>query len=86
MVGALWESTIVIVAGFVKVWHGVGIGVGAGVGVGVALEAPHTPALVIVSTRHPVTCEELPLSVARRKRSLIVCPFTFGPRFTTVVM
>src|SRR5436190_14357169 len=80
---------------FVKVWHGVGIGVGVveglgvgvGVGVGVDVEGTHTPVLVIVSTRHPVGDEPLLLlSAATRKRSLIVCPLTFGPRFAVVVM
>ena len=38
-----------------------------------------------VSMRHPKGVPGVPVSVASRKRSLIVCPLTFGPRFATVV-
>jgi hypothetical protein len=74
--------------------HGPGVAVGAGVPVAVAVAVgvalgvgqgtTHTPVLVMVSTNHPVpaTLE----SEAMRKRSVIVCPLTFGPRFTTVLM
>jgi hypothetical protein len=63
---------------------GVLLGVGDGVpGVGVALgQIPTTTE--IVSTRHPVA--ETLLSDAIRKRNLIVCPVTFGPRFAIVLM
>ena len=69
---------------------GVGVGVSVGVGVGVGVGVPgvgvaHGPAATkIVSTRHPVA--DTLLSDAIRKRSLIVCPFTFGPRFATVLI
>ena len=42
------------------------------------------PVIDRVSMRHPPT--PTVVSVARRKRSLIVWPFTFGPRFTTLSM
>lgn len=64
---------------------GVGVGVGEGVvgGVGVG-DGPGHPAIEIVSTRHPGA--PMTRSVPIRKRSLIVCPFRFGPRFITVLM
>lgn len=76
-----------------KIGHGVGVGEGAtvavavavgdGVGVGVGIE--HGKATIeIVSMCHPgaLVAKEEPM----RKRSLIVCPATFGPRFATVSM
>src|SRR5450432_1620443 len=61
---------------------GVAVAVGVGIGVGVGPHVP--PVTTIVSTRHPV-----PLTLESehiRKRNLIVCPFTFAPRFATVLM
>ena len=77
-------TVAVAVAVAVAVGVGEGVGLPVGVGVGVDDGTRHTPKLVIVSTRHPVAATLL--SEAMRKRSLIVCPLTFGPRFTTVVM
>ena len=59
---------------------GTGVGVPVGAGVGVAQAAPLT---TIVSTRHP-TPETLE-SEHMRKRSLMVCPTTFGPKLAVVV-
>ena len=57
-------------------WLGLAVGLGVGLG--------HVPTTTVtVSTRHPVALTLL--SDAIRKRSLIVCPFTFGPRFATVL-
>ena len=67
----------------VAVAVGDAVGETDGLGVGVASGTTHTPTLVIVSTRHPTALTLL--SEAMRKRSLIVCPFTFGPRFATVL-
>jgi len=68
----------------VAVAVGVGVGVPPGVGVAVTQGTTQAAVLVMVSTNHPVpaTLE----SEAMRKRSVIVCPLTFGPRFTTVLM
>ena len=60
----------------------IGLAVGDGVAVGVGPGA--TQEVVIVSIFHPVM--PMALSDAIRKRNLIVCPFTFGPRFAMVVM
>lgn len=57
------------------------VAVTVGVEVGVAHGAPETK---MVSTRQPVALTLL--SDAIRKRSLIVCPFRFGPRFATVLV
>jgi len=59
----------------------VAVDVPVGVGDGVAQGAPETK---MVSTRQPVALTLL--SDAIRKRSLIVCPFRFGPRFATVLV
>lgn len=58
-----------------------GVTVGDGVGVG---DGQGPVVMRMVSMRHPgaATDESVPM----RKRSLIVCPLTVGPRFTTVSM
>jgi hypothetical protein len=69
---------------------GVAVAVAVAVGVGVGVIPPQqtkVEALTeMVSMRHPLLPPGVPVSVASRKRSLIVCPLTFGPRFATVVM
>ena len=69
----------VAVAVAVDVEVGVAVDVEVGVGDGVTQGAPETK---MVSTRQPVALTLL--SDAIRKRSLIVCPFRFGPRLATV--
>ena len=76
---AVAVAVAVLVAEAVAV--GVAVDVPVGVGDGVAQGAPETK---MVSTRQPVTLTLL--SDAIRKRSLIVCPFRFGPRFATVLV
>ena len=71
----------VTVAVAVDVTVAVGVTVSVGVADGVAQGAPE---MKIVSMSQPVTLTLL--SDAIRKRSLIVCPFRFGPRFATVLM
>jgi len=69
----------------VAVGVGDGVPVDVAVAVGVGDGVPHGPPVTtIVSTRHPVAATLQ--SVAKRKRSLIFWPTTFGPRFATVLM
>ena len=62
----------------------VAVGVGEGVGVIPPQQMKVEVLIEMVSTRHPVPVTLL--SEAMRKRSLMVCPLTFGPRFATVLM
>ena len=88
-VGVVVGATVAVAVGVgLGVRVGVGVGVivplGVGVGVGVGHGPTQTAKLVIVSTRHPAAVTLV--SEAIRKRSVIVCPTTFGPKFTTVLM
>lgn len=84
------EGAMVAVAVAVGVAIGVAVAVAVAVavgvdeGVGVAVEMTHAPTLEIVSMRHPVA--DTLSSEAMRNRNLIICPSTFDPKFTTVLM
>src|SRR4051812_4882497 len=70
----------------VGVWVGVAVGDIIGVAVGVpGVGVGHDPPVTtIVSMRHPGAAPVV--SDPIRKRSLIVCPLTLGPRFATELM
>ena len=78
---AVAVAVLVAEAVAVGVAVAVTVDVPVGVGDGVVQGAPETK---MVSTRQPVALTLL--SDAIRKRSLIVCPFRFGPRFATVLV
>ena len=76
-------AVAVAVADGVPVAVAVGLPDGTGLADGVALG--QVPSVTVsVSIYHPGA--ETASSVPIRKRSLIVCPLTFGPRFTTVLI
>src|ERR1044072_53496 len=64
------------------VWIGVGVGVGPGVPVGPGVGVGHPPS----DTNSPSTCQPGAATASSdpiRKRKVMVCPTTFGPRLTT---